>query len=256
MLKIATWNVNSLRVRLDQVLQWLESEQPDVVALQEIKVTDKDFPGTALREAGYEVISAGQKSYNGVATLSKFPIEDIITGIPGYSDEQRRVLALKTANITILNVYVPNGSEIGSDKFHYKLDWFSRLRPFAGDLLKQSKHTIVLGDFNIAPEDRDVHDPEEWIGKVLVSPEERTQYRAMLELGLFDCFRLFDQPEKEFSWWDYRAASFRRNRGRRIDLILASQDLSGKCCRCYIDKKPRKHEKPSDHTPVIAEFSL
>ena len=256
MLKIATWNVNSLRVRLDQLLQWLATEQPDVMALQEIKLTDEHFPGDAIRDAGYEFVVAGQKTYNGVATLSKHSISDVIRSIPGYADGQQRVLAATTGNISFLNLYVPNGSEVGSEKYIYKLDWFSRLHPFVRELLEKNNYAVVLGDFNIAPEDRDVHDPGEWEGNVLVSPEERAGYKALLALSLNDCFRLFAQEEKSFSWWDYRAAAFRRNRGLRIDHILASQDLARQCTRCYIDKAPRKQEQPSDHTPVVAEFDL
>ncbi len=256
MFKIATWNVNSLKVRLPHVLQWLESEKPDVLALQETKTIDDNFPVQAIEEAGYCASFIGQKTYNGVATLSKKPQETLATGIPDLADEQRRVLATNTNDITVLNLYVPNGSEVGSEKYKYKLGWFEKLHPFVNELLDSNDRLIILGDFNIAPEDIDVHDPQEWKGNVLVSEPERAEFNKLLAHGLTDCFRLFEQEEKSFSWWDYRAAAFRRNRGLRIDHILASEKLSQACQRCYIDKSPRKLERPSDHTPVVAEFRL
>ena len=256
MFKIATWNVNSLKVRLPHVLQWLEQEQPDVLALQETKSIDENFPVDAINDAGYHVSFIGQKTYNGVATLCKSEIETLANCLPDYDDEQRRVLATKTDDIVVLNLYVPNGSEVGSDKYHYKLEWFSKLHPFIKQLQKDNDNLIIVGDFNIAPEDEDVHDPEEWKDSVLVSDPERSEFKKLLAHGFTDCFRLFDQEEKSFSWWDYRAAAFRRNRGLRIDHILASQTLSGVCKACYIDKAPRKLERPSDHTPVVAEFAV
>ncbi len=256
MFKIATWNVNSLKVRLPHVLQWLESEKPDVLALQETKSIDENFPLEAITKAGYQVSYTGQKTYNGVATISKTPIDTLAGSLPDYDDEQRRVLAIRTSDIAILNLYVPNGSEVGSEKYQYKLEWFSKLHPFIKRLLKGNDNLVILGDFNIAPEDQDVHDPIEWEGNVLVSEAEREEFKKMLSHGLTDCFRLFDQEDKIFSWWDYRAASFRRNRGLRIDHILASNVLSKSCNACYIDKEPRKLERPSDHTPVVAEFKL
>ena len=254
MFKIATWNVNSLKVRLPHVLQWLETERPDVLALQETKTVDENFPTDAIKEAGYHVSYTGQKTYNGVTTISKSPIDTIAHRIPDYDDEQRRVLAINTAKITVLNLYVPNGSEVDSDKYRYKLEWFSKLHPFITQLQSINDRLIILGDFNIAPEDQDVHAPHEWEGNVLVSKPERDEFNKLLAHGFSDCFRLFDQEEKSFSWWDYRAAAFRRNRGIRIDHILASDALSGSCRACYIDKGPRKLERPSDHTPVVAEF--
>ena len=256
MFKIATWNVNSLKVRLQHVLQWLESERPDVLALQETKSIDENFPVEAINEAGYQVSYIGQKTYNGVATLCKTSIETIANALPGYDDVQRRVLAINNSNITVLNLYVPNGSEVDSDKYHYKLEWFSKLHPFIKQLQANNDRLIILGDFNIAPEDQDVHDPEEWQGSILVSPSERDEFKKLLSHDLKDCFRLFDQEEKSFSWWDYRAAAFRRGRGMRIDHILASNTLADSCRACYIDKSPRKLERPSDHTPVVAEFEL
>jgi exodeoxyribonuclease III len=254
--KIATWNVNSLKVRLPHVLQWLETERPDVLAIQETKTIDENFPVDAIKEAGYHVSFIGQKTYNGVTTICKSPIETIATALPDYDDQQRRVLAITTENVTVLNLYVPNGSEVGSDKYRYKLEWFSKLHPFIKQLQSNNDRVIILGDFNIAPEDQDVHAPEEWEGNVLVSQPERDELNKIIAQGFRDCFRLFDQPEKSFSWWDYRAAGFRRDRGMRIDHILASGSLAENCRACYIDKEPRKLERPSDHTPVVAEFEI
>ncbi|MGB1800138.1 MAG: exodeoxyribonuclease III [Gammaproteobacteria bacterium] len=256
MFKIATWNVNSLKVRLPHVLQWLESEKPDVLALQETKSIDENFPVEEINNAGYQVSFIGQKTYNGVATICKSSIETIATSIPDYEDEQRRVLATNTEGVTVLNLYIPNGSEIDSDKYRYKLEWFSKLHPFIKQLQKENDRLIILGDFNIAPEDQDVHNPEAWAGGILVSPAERDEFEKLLSHGMKDCFRLFDQEEKSFSWWDYRAAAFRRGRGLRIDHILASESLADSCRACYIDKEPRKLERPSDHTPVVAEFEF
>jgi exodeoxyribonuclease-3 len=256
MFKIATWNVNSLRVRMQHVLDWLDREKPDVLALQEIKMTDETFPVLEFAEAGYLATYSGQKTYNGVATLSKTAQEIVTKAVPGFPDPQKRVLGTMTRDIFILNLYVPNGSEVGSDKYRYKLDWLSHLNAYTGDALKQYKHCILLGDFNIAPADEDVHDPEEWAGKVLCSEDERSAFFDLTACGLTDCFRLFEQESGSFSWWDYRAAAFRRNRGLRIDHILASKPLAGSCHSCRIDKAPRKLERPSDHAPVIAEFEL
>ena len=256
MFKIATWNVNSLKVRLPHVLTWMEKEKPDVLALQETKSVDENFPVDAIREAGYQVSFTGQKTYNGVATISKSPIKTISKGLPNFSDEQKRVLVINTKNIIILNIYVPNGSEINSEKYKYKLKWLSKLHPYIKKLQKKNSRLIILGDFNIAPEDRDVHDPKEWEGCVLVSKSERNEFEKLLSNNMIDCFRIFNNENNHFSWWDYRAASFRRNRGVRIDHILASKRMSQSCKACYIDKGPRKLERPSDHTPVIGEFDI
>lgn len=256
MFKIATWNVNSLKVRLPHVLDWLDTVKPDVLALQETKTLDENFPLEAIEAAGYQASFTGQKTYNGVAVLSKTRQETVATAIPGYEDEQRRVLAVVNQGVTVLNLYVPNGSIVGSEKYAYKLDWFSKLQPFVLDLLRQNERVIILGDFNIAPEDRDVHDPAEWAGSVLVSDPERAEFQQLIAAGFSDCYRLFEQPEQDYSWWDYRAAAFRRNRGLRIDHILASAPLAKQCITCCIDKEPRKLERPSDHTPVVAEFDL
>ncbi len=256
MFKIATWNVNSLKVRLPHVLDWLATAKPDVLALQETKTVDENFPVEAIEAAGYRASFIGQKTYNGVAVLSRHDQQTLATAIPDYEDEQRRVLAVNCQGVTVLNLYVPNGSEVNSSKYSYKLEWFSKLHPFVESLLQQNDKVIILGDFNIAPEDSDVHDPAEWAGSVLVSDPERAEFQKLIAAGFKDCYRLFDQAESEFSWWDYRAAAFRRNRGLRIDHILASQSLAETCLSCCIDKDPRKLERPSDHTPVVAEFDL
>ena len=256
MFKIATWNVNSIKVRLPHILTWIEKERPDVLALQETKSIDENFPVDAIKEAGYQVSFTGQKTYNGVATISKFPITTISKSIPNYNDEQKRVLAINTSNIIVLNIYVPNGSEVNSEKYTYKLKWLSKLHPFIKMLQKENSRLIILGDLNIAPEDRDVHDPEEWKGCVLVSENERNEFKKILSNDMTDCFRIFNSGDGHFSWWDYRAASFRRNRGVRIDHILASNIMSESCKACYIDKTPRELERPSDHTPVVGEFDI
>ncbi|MGI2324664.1 MULTISPECIES: exodeoxyribonuclease III [unclassified Methylococcus] len=253
-MKIATWNVNSLRVRLPQVLDWLESVQPGVLAVQETKLTDDAFPVDALRAVGYHAVYSGQKTYNGVAVLSKAPVADVLTDPPNLDDPQRRILAVTAGPLRIINLYVPNGSEVGSDKYAYKLDWLAKVRDFIAEEMAAHPHAVVLGDFNIAPEDRDVHDPESWREKILCSTPERDAFRALAGLGLSDLFRRFEQPEGSFSWWDYRAAGFRRNLGLRIDHILASLPLAGRCTACSIDKTPRSLERPSDHAPVVAEF--
>ena len=254
---IATWNVNSLRVRLPQLRDWLASsgtDGPDIIALQETKLTDDDFPVSEIEALGYHVAYAGQRTYNGVAVLSRDPIEIFATGIPGFDDPQRRVLAIKTRGLTVVDLYVPNGQSVDSDKYRYKLDWLQALHGWLATLNPAETALVVLGDFNIAPEDCDVHDPAAWAGKVLVSDPERRALQALLTLGLIDVFRRFDQPDRSFSWWDYRAAGFRRNLGLRIDLILASPSLASGCVKSWIDKEPRRAERPSDHTPVLAQF--
>ncbi len=253
-MKLASWNVNSLRVRLPHVLDWLKSEQPDILGLQEIKLTDDNFPADEIRELGYEVTWAGQKTYNGVALISKLPATDLITDIPGLEDPQRRVLAGTVGDVRFVNLYVPNGSAVGSEKYDYKLGWLEKLHDWLAEEIKQHEKLCVVGDFNIAPDDRDVHDPEEWVDKILCSVPERNALEGLLDLGLSDSYRAFDQKPDEFSWWDYRAAGFRRNRGLRIDLVLLSDALQKDCSRSWIDKEPRKLERPSDHAPVIAEI--
>jgi exodeoxyribonuclease III len=253
--KIASWNVNSLKVRLPQVLSWLEQQQPDVLALQETKLSDENFPLEAITAAGYQVVFSGQKTYNGVAILARSEILDPVTDPPGLDDAQRRILAGTVNGVRIVNLYVVNGEAVESEKYAYKLDWLRRAHLWLKDELEAYPKMIVLGDFNIAPEDRDVHDPELWRGKVLCSEPEREALRRILDLGLADCFRLQEQPAERFSWFDYRAASFRRNRGLRIDLVLASAPLLQHCRHSSIDLAPRAWERPSDHAPVIAEFT-
>ncbi|WP_024326697.1 exodeoxyribonuclease III [Thioalkalivibrio sp. AKL19] len=254
-MKIASWNVNSLKVRLPQVLDWLGRSRTDILALQETKLTDENFPATAIRDAGYEVVYSGQKTYNGVAILSRTQATDIVTDPPGLEDAQRRILAATIGDIRVVNLYVVNGENVGTEKYAYKLDWLARLRHWLADEIARHPNTVVLGDFNIAPDDRDVHDPEAWHERILCSTPEREALMALADLGLADTFRAFDQPEAEFSWFDYRAASFRRNRGLRIDLILASDPLQARLQAAGIDREPRGWERPSDHAPVWAEFA-
>lgn len=255
-MKIATWNVNSLKVRLPQVLDWLAAVKPDVLALQETKLEDAAFPFEALAAAGYQALANGQKTYNGVAILAREAPADVRRDLPGFADAQKRLLAATVGGVRIICAYMPNGQAVGSDKYAYKLAWLAALRDWLRDELERQPRLALLGDFNIAPEDRDVHDPELWREQILCSTPERAAFRALLDLGLVDAFRLFEQPEKSFSWWDYRQLAFRRNHGLRIDHILLSSELAGRCRSCTIDKAPRKLERPSDHAPVIAELEL
>lgn len=245
-----------MKVRLPHVLEWLTAQQPDVLVLQEIKQMTEAFPGEALAEIGYESIANGQKTYNGVAIISRTAANDAIFELPDFDDPQRRVLAATIDGVRIIDLYIPNGSEVGSDKYAYKLNWLSSLKDFLADELSQHEKLVVLGDFNIAPADADVHDPEKWGEAILCSPAEREALKALLDLGLTDVFRNFEQAEKTFSWWDYRAAGFRRNAGLRIDLILTSAPMTAACTASYVDKEPRTWERPSDHTPVVAEFKF
>jgi len=253
-LKVASWNVNSLNVRLPQVLAWCESARPDILALQETKLTDDRFPVGKLSEAGYHSAYSGQKTYNGVAILSRKPAVDIVTDIEGLDDPQRRILGVTINDVRIINLYVVNGSEVGSEKYAYKLHWLEQVNRWVAAEAKKYDKLIVLGDFNIAPEDRDVHDPVAWKDKILCSKPERQALQTMLGFGLADTFRLFEQKERVWSWWDYRMAAFRRNLGLRIDLVLASKALADTCSAAYIDKEPRRQERPSDHAPAVAEF--
>jgi len=253
-MKLATWNVNSLRVRLPQLLDWLRDAQPDVVCLQELKLEDARFPSEEVAAAGYRAAFSGQKTYNGVAILARVAPADVQAGMPAFADEQKRVIAATVDGVRIVCLYAPNGQAVGSDKYEYKLRWYAALRDWLDAELQQHPRLAVLGDLNIAPEDRDVHDPKAWEGQVLVSEAERAAFRALLGLGLNDSFRLFAQPDKSFSWWDYRMMGFRRNAGLRIDHILLSPELVPRCAACSIDKGPRRLERPSDHTPVIAEL--
>jgi exodeoxyribonuclease-3 len=255
-MKIATWNVNSLRVRLPHLLDWLAAAQPDVVGLQELKCTDDVFPFAELEAAGYHAAANGQKTYNGVALLSRHPIEDVSRDMPSFADEQKRVICATIQGVRVVNVYVVNGQDLGTEKYAYKLRWLEALH----DTLKAEMNThaklAVLGDFNIAPAAEDTHDPAIWEGKILCSVPERAALQKLLALGLMDSFRLFPQPPQTFTWWDYRQAGFRRNLGLRIDHVLASAELSAKCLSCQVDTVPRKLERPSDHAPVLATFNL
>ena len=254
-MKIATWNVNSMNVRLPHVVEWLQAHDPDVLVLQEIKQLTEKFPTDALQEIGYRSIASGQKTYNGVAVISKNPATDPVTDFPDFDDPQRRVLATTIDDVRVVDLYVPNGSEVGSEKYAYKLDWLASLHRFLEAEMKKCENVVVLGDFNIAPADADVYDPEKWGEDILCSPPEREALRKLLDLGLTDVFRNFEQAESTFSWWDYRAAGFRRNAGLRIDLILTSDAMTQRCTASYVDKEPRGWERPSDHAPVVAEFT-
>lgn len=253
-MKLAAWNVNSLKVRLPQLLDFLATRDPDVVCLQETKLEDANFPRAELEAAGYQVAYSGQKTYNGVAILSKLPLSDIQIGIPGFEDEQKRVLAATVDGVRAVCVYVPNGQSVDSDKYQYKLKWLAALTAWLKQELQAHPKLALMGDYNIAPEDRDVHDPALWKGQVLCSEPEREAFRKLLALGLKDSFRLFEQPEKSFSWWDYRMQGFRRNHGLRIDHILLSDALAASCTESRIDRDMRKLERPSDHAPVIASL--
>ncbi len=256
MIRIATWNVNSLRVRLPHLAQWLASNPVDVIGLQELKLPDAEFPRSEIEALGLQAVHYGQKTYNGVAILARSSPVEVGTGMPGAEDPQRRVIAATIGGIRIINVYVPNGQEVGSEKYAYKLAWLARLHGYLGAELARHRRLAVIGDFNIAPEDRDVHDPAKWEGSVHVSAPERAALSALNGLGLVDLFRRFEQPPGTYSWWDYRMGAFRRNHGLRIDLILASASLAAQCTGCSIDRGPRAWERPSDHAPVIASFDI
>jgi exodeoxyribonuclease-3 len=258
-MRVATWNVNSLNVRLGHLLQWLKAEPIDIVCLQETKLTDENFPVAALTEAGYRSLFSGQKTYNGVAILLKQDTvrnaEDVQTRLPGMEDDQRRLIAATIDGIRVVCVYVPNGQAIGTEKYSYKLRWIATLNEWLRTELEQHGRLLVAGDFNIAPEPGDVHDPEVWAGQVLFSEPERAAFRALLSLGLKDSFRLFDQPGRMFTWWDYRNLAFRRKQGLRIDHILMSSELAARCSACSIEVGLRRLEQPSDHAPVIATLA-
>jgi exodeoxyribonuclease-3 len=254
-MRIATWNVNSLRVRLPQVLDWLGENEPDVLCIQETKLRDEEFPVAEFEALDYHAAFSGQKTYNGVAVISRLPMRDVETDLPELEDPQRRVLSGLIGSVRVVNLYVPNGQEVGSPKYEYKLEWLEHLLEYANALRSEHEYVVMCGDFNIAPEDRDVHDPEAWRGKVLCSEPEREAFRALTGTGLHDAFRKFEQPEGAYSWWDYRAAAFRRNRGLRIDHILCSDSLYEHVQSCTIDKGPRKLERPSDHAPVVADVA-
>lgn len=256
-MKIATWNVNSLKVRLPHLLTWLADNPVDVLCLQETKLTDDKFPTAAINEAGYQVAFSGQKTYNGVAILSKYPIADVVKNNPRYPDEQQRILAATIEGIRFICAYVPNGQAVDSDKYSYKLAWLAALRDWLADEVAAhaSAGLAILGDYNIAPEDRDVHDPAAWAGQVLCSDKERAALVALTDLGLTDAFRMFPQADKSFSWWDYRMLGYQKNKGLRIDHILLTDALAKRCVACAIDRVPRKWAQPSDHAPVIATLA-
>jgi len=255
-MKIASWNVNSLKVRLPHVLLWLEKTQPDVLVLQETKTIDENFPAEEIMAAGYQVVYSGQKTYNGVAILCKeqYLIEDVVTDLPSLEDPQRRILVATINGVRILNLYVVNGAEVGSEKFDYKLNWLEKVTDWVTEQSQQYKKMVILGDFNIAPDDRDVHNPKSWHERILCSTPERNALKKLLNIGFTDSFRLFEQEEKTYSWWDYRSGGFDKNMGLRIDLILVSQLLTEQCIASYIDPEPRAWERPSDHAPVICEI--
>jgi exodeoxyribonuclease-3 len=254
-LRIATWNVNSLKVRLPHLLEWLARARPDVACLQETKTEDANFPLAELNAAGYQAVYCGQKAYNGVAILSRSQARDMQHGIPGFADDPKRVIAATLQGMRVVCLYAPNGQAVGSDKYQYKLRWYEALTGWLQTELRAHPRLAVLGDLNIAPEARDVHDPKRWEGQIHFSePEREALHRLMREVGLADAFRLFTQPEKEFSWWDYRLAAFQRNWGLRIDHVLLSPELAKRCVACTIDKSPRRLQRPSDHAPVIAEL--
>lgn len=253
-MQIASWNVNSLRVRLPRVLAWLDANQPDVLALQETKVANDQFPVSAFAERGWQVSYSGQKTYNGVAVVSRTPLAEVTTEIPGIDRSDRRVLAVTVDGVRLYNLYVPNGKAVGSDSYQYKLDWLAGLRDHLGAELATGRPVAVVGDFNIAPADADVHDPAAWAGAIHCSDAERAALARLHELGLTDTFRQFEQPAGSFSWWDYRGGAFPRNRGLRIDLILASASLAAATQCAWIDRGPRGEQRPSDHAPVVARF--
>lgn len=257
-MRIATWNVNSLNVRLPHVLAWLEANPVDVLTLQELKLTDDKFPSEALSEAGYHSVSNGQPTYNGVAILARGDIVDPVNDIPGFVDEQKRVIAATVNGVRVIGLYCVNGAALDSDKFPYKLEWFEKLRGYVQDEMQQHEKLVLLGDFNVAPRPEDTHDPDKWEGGILCSPPERAALQALLNLGLTDTWRLFPDREerRRFTWWDYRNGGWARNAGLRIDHILASQPLANACkeCKAYVGERGRK--RPSDHVPVVAEFQL
>jgi len=258
-MKIATWNINSLKVRQQHVLDWLAQNHVDVLCLQELKLPDEKFPRAEFEARGYRSWFAGQKTYNGVGILVRANLfvdeATVVRNIPAFDDPQQRLIALTIEGVRIISAYFPNGQAPGSEKFAYKLSWLDALHDWLRDELARYPKLALLGDYNIAPEDRDVHDPKAWEGQNLVSPQERAQFERLIGLGFVDAFRQFEQPEKTFTWWDYRMLAFRRNAGLRIDHILLSPALAPQCTSCVVDRAPRKLEQPSDHAPVVAELA-
>jgi len=259
MMKVATWNVNSLKVRLPQVIEWLSVVKPDFVGLQELKLDQDKFPLEAIEAAGYHAVWLGQKTYNGVAILSKLPAADVVLNMPADDDPQKRLIAATydtaLGPVRLVNVYCPNGQSLESDKYQYKLAWFERLTQWLEQEIKVHSNLAIVGDYNIAPADEDVHDPKRWKDQVLVSVPERQAFERLIGLGLTDSFRMFEQPEKSFSWWDYRLNGYKRNAGLRIDHVLLTPPLAARCQSCIIDRGPRENEQPSDHAPVMATIS-
>jgi exodeoxyribonuclease-3 len=257
-MRITTWNVNSLKVRLTQVLGWLQANPVELLCLQETKLVDERFPSEAIAAAGYRAIFAGQPTYNGVAILWRadtgWEPSDVVIGNPRFPDEQKRLISAGFGDLRVVCAYVPNGQAVGSDKYDYKLRWLDALSGWIGDTLPASPRLVVAGDYNIAPDDRDVHDPQAWAGQVLCSEPERERFRALLDLGMKDAFRLFEQPAKTYSWWDYRQLGFQRNKGLRIDHLLVADALAPEVRSCAVDRTPRKLEQPSDHAPVTIEL--
>jgi len=253
-MKLATWNVNSLKVRLPQVLDFLAVHKPDVLCLQETKLEDDKFPVSDIHSAGYQVVFCGQKAYNGVAILSLHAPQEVTMGIADFDDPQKRVISAAIDGVRVICVYIPNGENVMSEKYGYKLDWLGRLNTCLKVELEKYPRLAILGDYNIAPENRDVHDPKLWEGKVLFSEPEQSAFKELVALGLCDSFRLFDQAEKSYSWWDYRTNGFKRGLGLRIDHILLSAELAKYCKSCAIDRERRAHDRPSDHAPVMVEI--
>lgn len=254
-IRIATWNVNSLKVRLPHVIDWLSANPVDALCLQETKLEERAFPHAELEAAGYRAVHSGQKTYNGVAILSRTVVQEVQTGIPGFVDEQRRVISATLGQLRLVCAYMPNGQAVGSDKYEYKLRWLAALTEWLRSEIARFPRLALLGDFNIAPDDRDVHDPAAWRDQILCSEPERAAFRGLVALGMTDAFRMFPQADKSYSWWDYRQLGFRLNRGLRIDHILLSPSLAAACSACAIDKAPRKLERPSDHAPVVATLA-
>ncbi len=252
-MKVATWNINSIRMRVPRLIGWLEKRSPEVVCLQETKVVDEEFPFEPIQALGYECLVHGQKSYNGVAILVRGPAADIIKNLPG-EDSQSRLLSARIQGVRVINIYAPNGSEVGSDKYTYKLDWYRRLRSYLDSNINPDDEVLICGDFNVAPEDRDVWDPVQWRDKILFSEPEKQAFRSLIEWGLRDALRMHHQEGGLYSWWDYRAGAFHRGWGMRIDHVLISTPLAKRCTAVEIDRNERKGEKPSDHAPVIATF--
>ena len=255
-MRLATWNVNSLKVRLPQVLDWLKAQQPDVLCLQETKLEDAKFPASEISAAGYQTLFSGQKTYNGVAILSRAVATNALTAIPDFDDPQKRVLAASIGALRAVCLYVPNGQSVDSDKYRYKLEWLAAVTAWLKHELASHPQLVVAGDYNIAPDERDVHDPKAWEGQVLFSAPERKAFQDLLAAGFKDGFRLFDQPAQTYTWWDYRMHAFKRKMGLRIDHILLNESLAARCRACSVDVEPRKAERPSDHAPVWADLEI